>query len=131
MGFQAALAAHPPNGFSSASTVRIRGAPWAGQAAYEDWYLVHDMTALGTLNAAAVSGPRLEPHNAVARLAAGGTAGLYGLRLGAPLASPLHSAWFGKPPGMRYPALFELVGPLVTDAGGGFWMRPMVLGPTP
>jgi len=99
--------------------------------AYEDWYLVRDMAALAPLNEGAVSGPRLEPHNAVARLAAGGTAGLYGLNAGTALEGPAHAAWFGKPAGMSYAALFELLRPLVDSAQGGLWMRQLVLGPTP
>jgi len=113
--------------------VRLGGAPWANQgaAAYEDWYLVHDMAAFAPLNEAAVSGPRKAPHDAVARLAAGGTAGLYALKLGAPLARPAGAAWFGKPAGMSYAALFALLEPLVATAQGGLWIRQMVLGPTP
>jgi hypothetical protein len=92
--------------------------------------MVRDMAALAPLNEAAVSGPRLEPHNAVARLAADGTAGLYALKSGSPLAVPAHAAWFGKPSGMSYAALFELLRPL-TGSAGALWMRQLVLGPTP
>jgi len=131
--FQAALAANPPAGFLNATTVRLGGAPWANQgaAAYEDWYLVRDMAALAPLNEAAVSGPRKAPHDAVARLAAGGAAGLYGLKLGAVLARPAAAAWFGKPAGMSYAALFALLEPVVAATQGGLWIRQMVLGPTP
>ncbi len=113
--------------------MRLRGAPWANQgaAAYEDWYLVRDMAALAPLNEAAVSGPRKAPHDAVARLAAAGTAGLYGLQGGAPLEPPGAAAWFGKPSGMRYASLFALLEPLVSSVQGALWMRQMVLGPTP
>lgn len=89
------------------------------------------MAALAPLNEAAVSGPRQAPHDVVARLAAGGAAGLYGLKRGAPLARPAAAAWFGKPAGMTYGALFTLMEPVVADSGGGLWMRQMVLGPTP
>jgi len=84
-----------------------------------------------TVNDAAVSGPRKAPHDAVARLAADGTAGLYLLQSGAPLAAPRTAAWFGKPSGMRYAELFALLDPIVSGAGAGLWMRQMVLGPTP
>lgn len=133
VGFQAALARYPPDGFLSAGTARLEGAPWAAQGgmAYEDWYLVRNLAALEPLSEAAVSGPRLEPHNAVARLAAGGTAGLYGLKAGAPLPAPAHAAWFGKPAGMSYAALFELLRPLTDSAPAALWMRQLVLGPTP
>lgn len=133
VGFQAALAQFPPDGFFSATTVRLEGAPWAaqGRTAYQDWYVVRDMAALAPLNEAAVSGPRLEPHNAVARLAEDGTAGLYGLKVGTPLTRPAQAAWFGKPPGMSYAALFGILEPMVRSVPGGLWMRQMVLGPTP
>jgi hypothetical protein len=89
------------------------------------------MAALAALNQAAVSGPRQAPHDAVARLAAAGTAGLYGLMLGAPLAPPGSAAWFGKPAGLRYAAFLALLEPVVSAAAGALWMRQMVLGPTP
>lgn len=89
------------------------------------------MGCLASLNEAAVSGPRKAPHDAVARLAADGTAGLYGLQLGVALTPPGNAAWFAKPSGMTYSALFTLLEPLVADAKGGLWMRQMVLGPTP
>ena len=113
--------------------MRLGGAPWANQgaAAYEDWYLIRDMAALAPLNEAAVSGSRKAPHDAVARLAAGGTAGVYRLQAGAPLDRPASAAWFGKPVGMTYTALFGLLDPVVSGAGGALWMRQMVLGPTP
>lgn len=129
--FQAALAAHPPQGFLRGCTVRLRGAPWAadGAVAYEDWYFVRDMSALADLNEAAVSGPRRDPHQAVAHLADGGTAGLYGLRAGSAALVPAVATWFSKPDGMSYAALDEALAPLV--AAGALWMRQMVLGPTP
>ncbi|HEU5217117.1 MAG TPA: hypothetical protein VFU23_00560 [Gemmatimonadales bacterium] len=89
------------------------------------------MAALVPLNEAAVTGPRKAPHDAVARLAAGGAAGLYGLRAGAPLVPPGAAAWFGKPAGMSYAALDELLGPIASAGNAALWMRQMVLGPTP
>ncbi len=131
--FQKALAAHPPEGFLGASTMRLSGAPWAAQggAAYQDWYLVRDMASLERLNEAAVTAARMAPHDAVAKLAADGIAGLYGLRAGAPLAGPGFATWFGKPAGMTYPALFERLAPLLSPGPAALWMRQLVLGPTP
>ena len=131
--FQAALAADPPEGFLWGTTVRLSGAPWAaaGGTAYEDWYLVRDMAALERLNAAAVSAGRAAPHDAVALLAEDGTAGLYGLRSGAPLLQPAYSAWFAKPAGMGYAALDAALAPFLADGAGALWSRRMVLGPTP
>ena len=131
--FQSALAADPPAGFLQSTVSRLIDAPWAagGGPGYEDWYLVRDMASLAPLNEAAVSGSRRAPHDAAARLAAGGAAGLYGLKLGAPLRAASTAVWFGKPQGMSYPALFALVEPLVQAGSAVLWMRQMVLGPTP
>ena len=130
--FQAALALHPPEGFQGATTVKFSGAPWAagGGEAYEDWYLVGGMSDLEGLNQAAVTAARQLLHDAVARLAAGGTAGLYGLVAGTPLTEPVMSSWFSKPAGMTYPVLVESLQPVVAAASGALWMRRMVLGPT-
>ena len=131
-GFLAALMANPPDGFRQAATVRLAGAPWAagGGAAYEDWYLIGAMADLEPLNDAAVTGSRKAPHDAVARLAAGGTAGLYRLRLGEPTPAR-HACWFSKPPGLPYQAVFDALGPAIASEGAALWMRQMVLGPTP
>ena len=131
--FQAALAAHPPEGFLRGSTVRIEGAPWAaaGDLAYEDWYVIRGMSALEALNEGAVTAARKAPHDAVAQLAAGGTAGLYGLRAGSPMTTPSLATWFRKPSGLSYSALFEALAPTIATAPAALWMRQMVLGPTP
>jgi hypothetical protein len=90
---------------------------------------MRDMSALPALNEGAISGPRRDPHDAVAHLAGGGTAGLYGLRAGSALRSPAAAAWFGKPAGMTYAALDQALAPFA--AAGALWMRQMVLGPSP
>ena len=100
-----------------------------GSEAYEDWYLIGDFAALGRLNEAAVSASRAAPHAAAAAVAAGGTAGLYGLRRGAGLRQPRYAHWFAKPEGMTYDELFTRLEPVVDAAEGALWMRQMVLGP--
>jgi hypothetical protein len=131
--FQEALAGEPPPGFRGASTVRLSGAGWAagGGAAYEDWYLVDDMAALERLNEAAVTSRRQGPHDSVAALAAGGTAGLYGLRGGAPLPVPRFGHWFAKPAGMTYQVLTDRLGAVMGRTAVAWWSRRMTLGPTP
>ena len=131
--FQSALAAHPPEGFLRSTTVRLEGAPWAaaGAEAYEDWYLVTGMSALEALNQAAVTAARQAPHDAVAALAAGGIAGLYGLRAGVPQSVPRLATWFRKPSGLSYAALDDALAPIVATGPATLWMRQMVLGPTP
>jgi hypothetical protein len=130
--FHAALAAAPPPGFTRSHSAEIRGAPWItqGDMAYEDWYLVHASATLDSLNDAAVTASRRVPHDAAASLAAGGAAGLYVLRAGQVNTAPANAVWFGKPAGMSYAALDELLRDTVA-AGACVWMRYMVLGPTP
>ena len=131
--FHAALEAAPPAGFVRSRSVAIAGAPWAagGAEAYEDWYLVDGSAALDPLNAAAVSASRQAPHDAAAAGAAGGTAGLYLLRLGSPDESPRTAAWFAKPDGLGYGAMFAALEPLVRAERAALWGRQMVLGPSP
>jgi hypothetical protein len=132
--FHEALGAAPPDGFHHSLTHGISGAPWAAAEsdAYEDWYLVDDSAALDRLNAAAISASRSVPHDAAAAAAAGGTAGLYTLRQGAPPRAPRVAHWLSKPNGMRYDELFALLAPLTSgeSAGASLWMRFMTLGPT-
>jgi len=130
--FHRALAAAPSPGFQRSLSHALRGAPWAadGGDAYEDWYLMVDSASLDPLNSAAISASRRAPHDAAAAAAAGGTAGIYSLRQGAPLDRPGFAAWFGKPAGMPYEELFESLSP-ATGQGAALWMRYMVLGPSP
>ena len=129
--FHSALGAAPPPGFERSFSIGLEGAPWAagGGDAYEDWYLVDGSAALDPLNAAAISASREAPHDAAAALAAGGTAGLYSLRLGAPEAAPGTVTWFAKPEGMTYREMFAGLEPMVRSASAALWCRQMTLGP--
>jgi hypothetical protein len=129
-GFHAALGASPSPGFVNSFLHGVSNAPWAAASeAYEDWYLVQDFGALGLLNEAAVSGSRAQPHDLAAAVAAGGVAGVYGLRLGTALRQPQYAHWFGKPEGMPYRELFAQLAPVIDRVEGALWMRQMVLGP--
>src|SRR5438067_2475006 len=76
--FQQQINGALPPGLRGSTVYRITGAPWLpGGAGYEEWYLLDDTCALGTIEREAVSGVVGDVHNDVARLAAGGTAGLY------------------------------------------------------
>jgi hypothetical protein len=133
LGFHQSLLAHPPVGLERTTIFRIAEVPWLASDApvYEDWHLLSDSSALDLLNEAAVSGARLQPHNRVAALAGGGTAGLYSLRLGRPSPSPPALAyWFSKPEGMPYATFFDTFRSHCSD-GATLWGRQMVLGPTP
>lgn len=129
--FHAALTAAPPSGFTQSISVAISQAGWAanGGDAYEDWYLVQDFASLGLLNEAAISASRTAPHNAAAAVAAGGTAGVYVLRLGTILNKPQIAYWFSKPGGMPYAELDAQLAPLVEQNQAALWIRQMTLGP--
>jgi hypothetical protein len=107
---------------------RVRGAGWlpAG-AGYEEWYTLPDTGALQSLNDGAVSGAVRGPHDAVARLAAGGTAGLYRpVNPGNTSLLARTAQWFSKPAGTTYE---DLAGQVPGE--DALWMRMMTLGPTP
>ena len=131
--FQQALRDAPSPGFQRSTVLAVGGLPWAasGGAVYEDWYLVDGSGALDPLNDAAVTASRRAPHDRAAAAAAGGTAGLYRLRAGAPLKSPTQAIWFAKPDGTSYAALDALLAPVCTDGNAALWCRNMVLGPGP
>lgn len=120
--FHHALEATPPPGYAGSCALRV------GERAYEDWYLVADWAALGTLNRHAVSGSRQAPHDAAAELAADGSAGVY-----APISSPptpaepplqRYGAWLAKPDGLDYDEFHAALPP-----GAVAWQRQMTLGP--
>lgn len=128
--FHEALRATPPAGFSRSLSHAFSGAPWtAAGLAYEDWYLLDDSAALDRLNDAAVSASRQAPHDHAAAAAAGGTAGVYTLRMGEAPMAPSLAYWFAKPDGMKYDALFAALHPIVSASRAALWMRRMTLGP--
>ncbi len=132
--FHAALRDAPPPGFLGSTSDSISGASWISQSAtaYEDWYLLENGSALDSLNDAAITASRQAPHDEAAAAAAGGTAGLYRLRLGrADGPAPTVAAWFPKPDGMSYASLDASIAPLLDSRTDSLWYRRMVLGPTP
>ena len=109
---------------------RLESIPWLdGQAGYEDWHLLSGSAALDVLNSTAVNEARQRPHDAIAAMAGSGTAGLYGLRSGEPIA-PVIAYWLSKPDGMSYAKFESSMAPLVAK-GCALWGRRMTLGPTP
>jgi len=109
---------------------RLAAIPWlGGKAGYEDWHLLENSAALDVLNGAAISQARQRPHDRIAALAADGTAGLYGLRLGS-LNEMAQAHWLSKPAGMSYREFESSLAPQIR-AGGCLWGRRMTLGPTP
>jgi|SRR5581483_2544654 len=130
--FHRALAQNPSQGFIGSAAFRIEGALWLPQmSAYEDWYLVNDFGALGTLNEAAVSGARKNPHDDAARMSAGGTAGLYRPVLGEPeFPSARFAVWVAKPSNISYDQFFDDARLWLHGKSAVLWQRQMTLGPT-
>jgi hypothetical protein len=103
---------------------RISSLPFAEGDGYEDWYLVEGWADLGDLNAAAVSGVRRDPHDAVAEAADVGWGGVYALVRG-DYRPPLNAHWVSKPAGESYEVFLD------TMPAPTVWQRQMVLGPAP
>ena len=102
------------------ATFRLERAPFEDPAPpFEDWYSVEDWTALGELNDFAVSGPRREPHDAVAAMSRRGAGGVYRLIEGdVALRDVTFAAW-------------SPTRPRLTGTAGAVWQRQLVLGPAP
>jgi hypothetical protein len=133
--FHDALRAAPPPSFVRSWSVRLDTSPWPGDDAtprFEDWYLVEDWAALGTLNEAAVRAPREDAHDAVAGLATHGAGGLYALQHGTLDGPAPWAGWVVKPAGTPYDTFEPELRAAVDAAGGGAVLRrQMVLGPAP
>ena len=132
--FQRALSTARPEGLVHSAVFRCAGAGWvnAGQAGYEDAYLLETSAGLDVLNDSAVQGECKEPHDRLAATMQAGAGGLYSLRLGDPPTVPAGDAlWLSKPQGTRYDELYARLRPLTDRAGVTLWRRQMVLGPAP
>lgn len=134
--FHDALQAASPAGFLGSRVLRCQSVPWLTSPlarplpTYEDWYFLTGSAALDALEEAAVTGRRQQPHDAVARLAATGTGGLYRLRRGDAAVVPRRAHWLAKPSGEAYEAFYRRFG---EDPAEPFalWSRQMAIGPTP
>jgi hypothetical protein len=132
-GFHRTLAANKPKGFQGSVVFRIEDPDWLQTrgAVFEEWYLLDDSAAMDPLNDAAVSGACEQPHNLVAREAAGGTGGLYRLRSGQEvLGEARFAVWLAKPDGVSYKSFYEALELLTTQPNVALWGRQMTLGPT-
>ena len=130
--FHAGLRAAAPTGLACTLTLGLPAIPWLeGARGYEDWYLVEDFAALGTLNAAAVAGAAQGAHAAAAAVALVGVAGIVGHMCGPPLpAAPGWAAWLSKPEGLAYDVFHaELAATLGGAPEACAWQRQMTLGP--
>jgi hypothetical protein len=131
--FHRTLEANKPEGFQRSIVFLFEGAPFLAtdQPVYEEWYLLDNSAAMDRINYEAVNGPCEEPHNRVARNAAGGTGGLYRLRAGSVRHdSGKYAIWFSKPAGVSYSEFDSRMQPVVTENDAALWSRTMTLGPT-
>jgi hypothetical protein len=131
--FHRELSVRRPAGLQASAAWHADGASWAPESpAFEDWYLVDGSADLDTLAEAAISGSLRDVHDAAAREAGGGAAGLYkpvGDEAGLPAGSV--AVWFNKPHGLSYAELFAELKRLDPQITAHLWQRFLVLGPTP
>jgi hypothetical protein len=131
--FHQTLALNKPAGFRGSTVFSLESAEWlnAPETAYEEWYLLDDSAAMDPLNHAAVHDACEEPHNRVARNSAGGTGGLYRLRIGIEnLAKARFATWLSKPQELSYSDFYRSLESPATQQGFALWGRQMTLGPT-
>jgi hypothetical protein len=131
--FHRTLGSTKPTGFRGSTVFLLDSASWlaTNTSAYEEWYLLDDSAAMDRINHAAVNGPCEEPHNFVARYAAGGIGGLYRLRAGLEqLGKSNFATWISKPGGVSYRDFDAQLQPIVSENHATMWSRQMTLGPT-
>jgi len=132
--FQKAISASKSAGFRESAVFRVSSLPWVqgASASYEERYLLEGSFGLDPLNEAAISSACRGAHDAAAQLAAGGTAGLYRLRVGEPVLTRVQFCyWFAKPARTSYEDFYSRLRPVTVQPGIVLWGRQMVLGPTP
>jgi hypothetical protein len=131
VGFHRAMKDSPPAGFTWSACLAVSNEPWAndGKDAYEDWYCIENISALDSLNDAAISAARQAPHDAAAAVVQDGAAGIYRVKFGQPQVDPLYAHWFGKPDGWPYEKLYGTIEPLARGGSRALWKRQMALGP--
>ena len=132
VAFHASLSGTPPAGFLRSAAFQVTGAPWLPQqrVCYEDWYLIRDWAAVGTLNTNAVAPAHTKAHDRVARQTESGTGGLYALRGGDRVPGGTAATWFAKPAGWSYADLDNALDTYL-DRGLTLWQRQMLLSPAP
>lgn len=131
--FQSAMGRKPIL-LSDLLSYRVDSLPWApkGVPLYEDWYLVKDFGALGSLNDAAVSGGTKDFHDSVAKDYLMGAGGVFKLiRRNLPLREAGYATWIEKVPGTSYQSYYEDVAKVLGSIQADLWRRQMVLGPSP
>lgn len=132
--FHGSLASQELSGLVDVMSFRVNALPWSPRqgTVYEDWYVVTDFAALGTLNDAAVAGDSRESHDSVAQDYLKGAGGiLKSIQGDLGLRDARLATWVEKPTGMSYQSFYEEVAKLAGDKKTNLWRRQLVLGPTP
>jgi hypothetical protein len=132
--FHHSLTENPPAGFCASATLRAAELPWlAGEGlGYEDWYEVENWTALGVLEAAAVSRGHAGAHESAARAMGRGTGAVYRLLEGTAKLEDVHTAvWVTRPVGAGGPQIAELLEDGYDPSVTALFQRCLVLGPAP
>jgi len=136
--FHRSLAHRPPSGYRGSAASRLPELPWlappAGAteaAAYEDWYLLEDWSAVGVLEEAAVSRGHVTAHAAAAARTVVAAGAVYRLVEGRARLDAERAVWVGHKPGHEPPSLSALLGDGMDVERDGLWRRCLVLGPAP
>ena len=132
--FQSSLRAGRPDLVADLLSYRVDSLPWGPRASplFEDWYLVEDFSALGSLNDAAVAGSTKRFHDSVAGDYLKGAGGVFERVLGSiPLREARYATWIEKTVGIPYQSYYEEVKELLGETKSDLWRRQMVLGPSP
>ena len=132
--FHNSLARRPPSGYERSVALRAGELPWlAGEGGgYEDWYLIDGWTALGVLEAAAVSHGHVTLHDEAARRAGAGAGAVYRLveGEGRPQGARL-AVWVSRPSGRPDPTIADMLQDGFDASGTALWRRCLALGPAP
>lgn len=131
--FHQKLMETPPDGLLASHTWQTEAVSWLNAPhVFEDWYVMADTSHLDALAKGAVSHHVGADHDAVARLAAEGTAALYkpARRVRAEV-DGLHATWFSKPAGMSYDELYARLDQQDPSNADRLWQRFLTLGPSP
>ncbi|MDG6945786.1 MAG: hypothetical protein JRM91_03880 [Nitrososphaerota archaeon] len=131
--FQSSLRAARPDLVADLLSYRVGSLPWGpgDSPLYEDWYVVRDFSALGSLNEAAVTDGTRRFHDSVAGDSLKGAGGVFRRVLGSiPLREARYATWIEKTVGTPYQSYYEEVKEVVREAESDLWRRQMVLGPS-